>query len=60
MRKKVISWLIKLFAICFVVYGFIYHTFVMFLILFTLIGGVYVIIKYGQKIFDKLKNIKKL
>jgi hypothetical protein len=60
MRKKVISWLIKLFVICFVVYGFIYHTFVMFLILFTLIGGVYVIIKHGQKIFDKLKNIKKL
>ena len=59
MKKKIINWLIKIFAICFVVYGFIYHTFVMFLIIFMFAGLIYVILKYGQKIFEKLKDIKK-
>jgi hypothetical protein len=59
MRKKVINWLIRIFVICFVVYGFIYHTFIMFLILFILIGIGYGIVKYGKKIFELLKNIKK-
>jgi hypothetical protein len=31
----------------------------MFLIIFILIGIGYGIVKYGQKIFDVLKNIKK-
>jgi hypothetical protein len=59
MKKKIINWLIKIIVICFVVYGFIYHTFMMFLVLFMFLGLIYVIIKYGQKIFEKLKDIKK-
>lgn len=59
MKNKLIGWSIKILVICFVVYGFIYHTYIMFFIIFLLVGLIYSIIKYGQKIFDMLKNIKK-
>jgi hypothetical protein len=59
MKNKIINWSIKIFAICFVVYGFIYHTFVMFMIIFIIIGIGYGIVKYGQKLFKLLQDIKK-
>ena len=58
MKTKIKRWLIWTFIILFLLYGLIYHTYVILFFLFLIIGGGYLLFKGGsqlKKLFDDLK-----
>jgi hypothetical protein len=58
MKGKITKWTIGILITLFLLYGFVYHTFIMLLLLVVVFGIGYLILKGGSNIFKEFDKFK--
>jgi hypothetical protein len=58
MGSKIKKWLIGLSISAFLLYGLIYHTYVILFFIFIIVGSGYAAITWGKKIKDIFDDLK--
>jgi len=58
MKKKLINWVILISIILFVLYGLIYHTYVVLFFILIIFGSGYAAVVWGKKIKDYIDDLR--